>query len=551
MTSSSRRSTRPAHAPYPSRVPGFIEHWSRTVWAGISIILVILAGGATLRWPAAGWSFLPIAVFIIVGVLDMVQTSHSIRRNFPVLGHLRYVLESMRPEIRQYFVESDQEENPISREKRAIVYQRSKGQIDTLPFGTRRDVYRSGYEWINHSLAPASPSEEEFRVKIGGARCRQPYRAALLNISAMSFGSLSANAVLALNSGARRGGFYQNTGEGGISPYHLEPGGDLVWQIGTGYFGCRRTDGTFCPDAFAERAQQPQIKMIEIKLSQGAKPGHGGILPGPKVTEEIARIRNVPVGKDVNSPPAHVAFSTPRELLAFVDELRELSDGKPVGFKLCVGRRRHFLSVVKAMLETGSRPDFITVDGGEGGTGAAPLEFSNSVGMPLCDGLAFVHAALCGAGIRGEIRLIASGKVFTGFHLLSRLALGADLCNSARAMMIALGCIHALKCNTNHCPVGVATQNRRLMRGLVVADKAERVHHYQRKTVEAAKELLGAAGLGSPAEVCAEHIFRRACSGQIHSYAEIYPELESGSLVDGTAPEEWCRLWATATADRY
>ncbi|RMG46731.1 MAG: FMN-binding glutamate synthase family protein [Acidobacteria bacterium] len=538
----------PPRTPVPPRVPGFIEHWSPKVFLAVSAVALAATCVAGYFEHGALWCLVVIVPLVVLGLVDMFQTSHAIRRNFPVIGHLRYVLESLRPEIRQYFVESDLEENPISREKRSIVYQRAKGELDTLPFGTRADVYRVGYEWIAHSMAPvdASGEAESYRVAIGEGRCAKPYRAALLNVSAMSFGSLSANAILALNEGARLGGFYHNTGEGGISPYHLKPGGDLVWQIGTGYFGCRKPDGTFCPESFQKGAAHEQVRMIEVKLSQGAKPGHGGILPGRKVTEEIARIRHVPAGKDVISPPAHTAFRTPRELLAFLDELRELSGGKPVGFKLCVGRRRDFLAIVKAMVETGSHPDFITVDGGEGGTGAAPLEFSNSVGMPLADGLNFVHNALVGAGLREKVKIIAAGKITTGFHVLHKIALGADLTNAARAMMIALGCIQALKCNTNQCPVGVATQDPRLMRGLVVADKARRVANFQRKTVEAAFELLGAAGLRRPDELGPQHIFRRTASGQIRSLAEIHPPLSPGALLDGSAPEEWLRLWDAA-----
>jgi len=517
------------------------------------VAIVLIAGAVALIFvtPWAGLLLVPVAAFVAVGVADMVQRRHAIRRNFPVIGHLRYFFESLRPEVRQYFVESDSEENPISREKRAIVYQRAKGQVDTLAFGTRRDVYRPGYEWMNHSLAARAPHSEETRIRIGEGSAANPYDASILNISAMSFGALSSQAILALNRGARLGGFSHNTGEGGLSPYHLEPGGDIVWQIGTGYFGTRTCDGKFSPKDFAQNAGRESVKMIEIKLSQGAKPGHGGILPGAKVTPEIAAIRGVAAGRDVVSPPAHTAFSTPVEMMQFVSELRELSDGKPVGIKLCVGSRREVFALCKAMIETGIHPDFITVDGGEGGTGAAPLEFSNSVGSPLTDGLSFVHAALTGCDLRDAIRIIASGKITTGFHIVSKLALGADLCNSARGMMFALGCIQATKCNTNHCPVGIATQNPRLSNGLDVTDKAERVRSFHARTVESLYELLGAAGLDHPAQVRPRHILRRVGVGDVRSFEEIYPGVDPGALLAGSAPAPLMRLWDEARADSF
>ena len=390
------------------------------------------------------------------------------------------------------------------------------------------------------------------RIRIGGPACTQPYDASMLNISAMSYGSLSRSAVLALNEGARRGGFFHNTGEGGLSPYHLQPGGDLCWQIGTGYFGCRAADGGFDPAAFAERATLPQVKLIEIKLSQGAKPGHGGILPAAKVTPEISQIRRVPMGQDVLSPPAHRAFSTPLELCAFITQLRELSGGKPIGFKLAVGKRHEFLAICKAMVQSGVAPDFITVDGGEGGTGAAPLEFSNSVGAPLTEALIFVHNALVGCGLRGQIKVIASGKIITGFDMARRLAVGADLCNSARGMMFALGCIQALRCNSNHCPTGVATQDPSLERGLVVAEKAPRVEDFQRETVDALFELLAASGLHHPDDLRPEHVHRRVSASEVRHYGEFYHFLRPGELADGRCLDgEWQRLWAQARPESF
>ena len=495
----------------------------RNVFIAASAATLALVAAIATVWPPVFWSLLIIGPLILRGIADMVQTRQAVRRNFPVIGHGRYLLEQIRPEINQYFVESNYDGRPFSRNDRSVVYQRAKGELDTLPFGTQRDVYAAGYEWINHSLAPVEPDHTAARVRVGGAACRQPYSASIFNVSAMSYGSLSRNAVLALNAGAKIGGFAHNTGEGGLSPYHLEPGGDLVWQIGTGYFSCRTPDGHFSVDEFVKRATLPNVKMIEVKLSQGAKPGHGGILPAAKLTPEIAEIRGVPLGQDVLSPPAHTAFSTPIGLLRFLQTLREASGGKPVGFKLCVGKRYEFFGIVKAMLESGIRPDFITVDGGEGGTGAAPLEFSDSVGTPLNDGLAFVHNALVGANVRDGIRLIASGKVNTGFQIATKVALGADMCNAARAMMFALGCIQALRCHANTCPAGVTTHNPRLQRGLVVADKAERVASYCRNMNKEIDMIAHSCGLRQAREFRREHVRIVQGFGQSIAFNMLYP----------------------------
>jgi glutamate synthase domain-containing protein 2 len=448
---------------------------------------------------------------IYMGVADILQTRQSLKRNFPLLGRLRYVFEDLRPKIQQYFVESDTDGAPINRNDRSVIYQRAKKQVDTTPFGTQLDVYSEGYEWMNHSIVPIDFHKVDHspRVVVGNKDCKQPYAASVLNVSAMSFGSLSGNAVEALNAGAKIGGFAHNTGEGGISPHHLKYEGDLFWQIGTGYFGARSEDGNFSPDAFRKNAARPQVKMIEVKLSQGAKPGHGGILPAKKNTPEIAAIRLVKAGTTVFSPPFHSAFSTPREMILFIKQLRELSDGKPVGFKLCVGRKSEFISICKAMIELDTYPDFITVDGGEGGTGAAPPEFSNFVGMPLLDGLAFVDNMLKGFDIRQHIRLIASGKILTGFHMVRAIALGADMCNSARAMMMALGCIQALECNKNTCPTGVATQDPYFTKGLVVEDKKVRVANFHKHTVESFVELMAASGIDNPRKLNRHQINRR------------------------------------------
>ncbi|MCB9447009.1 MAG: FMN-binding glutamate synthase family protein [Flavobacteriales bacterium] len=471
------------------------------------------------------WAFVVVAPLVIIGYVDLLQKEHAIKRNFPVIGEMRYMLEKIRPEIMQYFVETDTEGRPINRIYRTMVYQRAKKVNDTTPFGTQMEVYSEGYEWMDHSIYPHSSGilEKEHRVKVGGAQCKQPYSASMLNVSAMSFGALSMRAVQALNLGAKMGGFAHNTGEGGLSPYHLQHGGDLIWQIGTGYFGCRTHDGNFDPDLFKEKSVLPQVKMIEIKISQGAKPGHGGILPASKNTEEIADIRGVKPHTDVHSPPGHKAFSTPEGCMEFIARLRELSGGKPIGFKLCIGKKQEFVDLCDAMLQTGIRPDFITIDGGEGGTGAAPVEFSNSLGMPLRDGLAFACDVLSAKGLKQDIKVIASGKVFTGFHMARVIALGADMVNSARGMMLALGCIQALRCNDNTCPTGVTTQNKSLMKGLVVEDKAKRVASFHRETLRAFIELIDAAGLSAPHELTRAHINRRVSMHKVMTYEEIYP----------------------------
>jgi len=490
--------------------------------AASSTLLIALS----LIWSPAIWLLVVLLAIIAIGVFDMLQTKHSIRRLYPVIGRFRYMLEAVRPEIQQYFVESDTSGTPIPREFRALIYQRSKGARDTRPFGTIFDTNRAGYEWVNHSLLAKHPKEHHPRVKFGGDQCTQPYMASPLNISAMSYGALSKNAIMALNKGAKKGGFSHNTGEGGLSPYHLEHGGDLVWQIGTGYFGCRDHDGNFNPELFRENAIRDAVKMIEIKLSQGAKPGHGGLLPAAKVTEEIAEIRNVPLGKDVLSPATHAMFSTPMGLLEFVQQLRELSGG--------------------------NLPDFITIDGGEGGTGAAPVEMTNSVGTPIRDAVLFVDRTLIGAGLRDNIRLIASGKMFSAFHILRAMALGADTVNSARGMMLALGCIQSRACNTDHCPTGIATQNPHRNKGLVVTDKSERVANFHQETITNLAELVGAAGLDRLDQLGPEHINRRVQGTEVKTYAQLYPKIEAGSLLsEDTIPEDWKEDWQNANAQAW
>ncbi|MEQ8301943.1 MAG: FMN-binding glutamate synthase family protein [Cyclobacteriaceae bacterium] len=505
----------------------------------IFIVSAILATAIIIFW-AYYWIdvlflFLIVGPLIVMGIQDITQKRQSVKRNFPVIGRLRYFFEMIRPEIQQYFIESDTDGAPINRNDRSVVYQRAKKQIDTTPFGTQQNTYAEGYEWITHSITPKDfhTMDHSPRVLVGEGRCKQPYKASVLNISAMSFGSLSGNAVEALNWGAQTGGFAHNTGEGGISDHHLKHGGDLIWQIGTGYFGARSKEGNFSPEAFTKNASHPNVKMIELKLSQGAKPGHGGILPGKKNTPEIAAIRGVEPGITVFSPPFHSAFSTPEGLINFVEQLRELSGGKPVGFKLCIGRKSEFLSICKAMVRLDKYPDFITVDGGEGGTGAAPPEFSNFVGMPLLDALDFVDNALRGFAIRDKMRLIVAGKILTGFHMVRAMALGANICYSARAMMMAAGCIQALRCNANDCPTGVATQVQSLAKGLVVEDKYQRVANFHKNTVESFVELMGACGLAHPSEIDRTHVYRRVFMNLVKTYEDIYPTIPTGCLLDG------------------
>jgi glutamate synthase domain-containing protein 2 len=520
----------------------------------ISIIVLIIWGVLIFFDVHFLWLGLLIVPILWMGISDILQKKHAIKSNFPVLGRLRYFMEVMRPKIYQYFIESDTNGTPFNRLQRSVVYQRSKNETDTQPFGTQLDVYDPGYEFVNHSMKAVhfDQLEENPRIKIGSSQCTKPYMASMFNISAMSFGSLSKTAILALNEGAKLGGFYHNTGEGGLSPYHLQMGGDVVWNIGTGYFSCRTPEGKFSEVEFEKRATLPNVKMIEIKFSQGAKPGHGGILPKAKVTDEIAAIRLVSKGQDILSPPTHSAFSTPRELMQFVRLLREKSGGKPIGIKLCVGRKYEFISLCKAMIEEKTYLDFITVDGGEGGTGAAPPEFSDHVGMPLRDALAFVYDTLKGYDLKNQIKIIASGKVISGFDIVRALSIGADVCNSARGMMFALGCIQALECNKNTCPTGIATQNPDLYKGLDVDSKSQRVNRYHRETIKNALELIAASGLSHPDEVDRWVVCRRIDANKIETLRETYPELKAGCLLDDeTIPEKWKRDCKKATADKF
>ncbi|OVZ65825.1 FMN-binding glutamate synthase family protein [Pigmentiphaga sp. NML030171] len=528
--------------------------WFTPRYTTLWLAVLGTAGFGLLAADDADWGIpaLIFAALLALGIVDLLQRKHAIRRNYPILGNLRFLFEFIRPELRQYFFEDDTKAAPFSRNQRSIVYQRAKQDIDKRPFGTQEDVYERRYEWINHSMAPVHIENFDFRVAVGGPDCTQPYSASIFNISAMSFGALSANAVTALNTGARKGNFAHDTGEGGISRYHRAPGGDLVWNIGSGYFGCRDADGSFSEEAFVANATSPQVRMIEIKLSQGAKPGHGGILPGAKVTPEIAEARGVLVGVDCNSPSRHGAFSTPIGLMQFVARLRRLSGGKPVGFKLCVGHPWEWFAIVKAMLQTGITPDFIVVDGAEGGTGAAPVEFTDHVGVPLQDGLLLVHNTLVGVNLRDRIRIGASGKIITAFDIARTLALGADWCNSARGFMFSLGCIQAQACHTDRCPTGVTTQDRLRQQALVVPDKAERVYNFHRNTLRALSELVSAAGLDHPSKLSAEHIVRRISGNEVKLLASLFPFLKRGELLAGTPPYEvYRKYWPMAQAESF
>ena len=498
-----------------------------------------------------GWLALVFMLLVGLGFRDTRQTRHSVLRNYPVIGHFRFLLEFIRPEMRQYFIEGDNEAAPFSRRQRSLVYQRAKGESDKRPFGTQMDVGAVGYEWINHSLQPTQLATHDFRVTIGGDRA-QPYNASVFNISAMSFGALSANAILALNAGAKRGNFAHDTGEGSISRYHKEMGGDLIWEIGSGYFGCRNDDGSFSESRFAENALQPQVKMIELKLSQGAKPGHGGVLPGPKVTPEIAAARGVPAWVDCVSPSSHGAFKTPIEMMHFIEKLRTLSGGKPTGFKLCIGHPWEWFAIAKAMVETGITPDFIVVDGAEGGTGAAPLEFTDHVGAPLQEGLMLVHNTLVGLNLRQKIKLGCAGKVVSAFDIARMLAIGADWCNSARGFMFSLGCIQAQSCHTGTCPTGVTTQDDQRARALVVPTKADRVYQYHRSTLIALQELVQAAGLDDPAKLTAAHIVRRSSEQSVKLLANLLPFVKPGELLSGESTQQVFRMyWPMAQASSF
>lgn len=509
---------------------------------------LVLSFGGHPVWLAIFCVLFPL---VLVGVFDITQSEHSLLRNYPVIGSVRWIFEALRPYLRQYLMEDDQSGRPFNREDRSIVYARAKNEEDRQPFGTQLDTYAAEYEWMTHSLAPAPVAKEPFRVEVGGPECARPYSASVLNISAMSFGSLGRNAIEALNLGARNGGFYHDTGEGGFSPYHRIHGGDIVWELGLGYFGARNRDGTFSPEHFAERAADDQVKMVEIKLSQGAKPGHGGVLPAAKVTPEIALTRGVPMGEDCISPSRHSAFSTPAQMMEFVARLRALSGGKPVGIKLCVGHPSEVFALAKAMVKTGIRPDFVVVDGAEGGTGAAPHELADHLGMPLREGLILMRNALVGTGLRSEVRLAASGKVTSGFSMAANMAIGADWCNAARAFMFSLGCVMSMRCHTGACPTGVTTNDPHLQRGLVVPEKAARVTSFQHHTVGALADLVAAAGLSHPRELLPHHVWHRVSPIEVKPLDRIYPFLAAGVLLEGPEETPYAAEWEAADADSF
>ncbi|MCJ2182203.1 FMN-binding glutamate synthase family protein [Novosphingobium sp. 1949] len=513
------------------------------------LILALVLVGAFVRW--LHWSLLITFPLLLLTAWDFVQDRHALRRNYPLIARVRWLFEDLRPFLRAYIVESDREGRPFTIDERALVYARAKGEVSTHPMGTELDVYSDEYEWLGHSIAPNEKAPDSWHVRVGSDHCAQPYDTALLNISAMSFGALSANAIEALNKGAAIGGFAHDTGEGSISRYHRKHGGDLIWELGSGYFGCRNKDGSFNPELFAEQAQDDQVKMVEIKLSQGAKPGHGGVLPGAKVTPEIADARKVDIGEDCISPAAHPAFSTPIELLEFVQRLRELSGGKPAGFKLCVGQPHEVMALMKAMIDTGITPDFIVVDGAEGGTGAAPQELTDNVGMPLREGLILMRNALVGTNLKDRIRLGASGKIHSGAGMARAFALGADWCNAARPFMFALGCVQSMKCHTGNCPTGVATQSEWRQRGLVVDDKAERVARFQKETLHALREIVVAMGYRSPWELTQHDMYQRIDSAKAGALDEVYRFLKPGQLLADPDSTHYARAWRVANAESF
>ncbi len=534
--------------------PSLLPFRGRFIAFTVTSLATLGFGAVWAANPDIHWLAIPFGIgffLTCVGIHDFFQTKHAILRNYPIMAHFRFIFESIRPEMRQYFFEGDKDGMPFSRDRRAVVYQRAKMMLDVRPFGTNYDVYSNGFEWMSHSISPRPVGKETFRIMIGDVDCTKPYSASVFNISAMSFGALSANAIRALNGGAKRGGFAHDTGEGGYSPYHREGGGDIIWEIGSGYFGARNPDGTFSPEKFAAGAANEQVKMVELKLSQGAKPGHGGVLPAPKVSHEISLTRGVPMGEDCVSPSSHSAFSTPVEMMQFIAEMRRLSGGKPAGFKLCIGHEWEFLAICKAMLETGIYPDFIVVDGKEGGTGAAPMEFVDHVGKPMRQGLYFVHNALIGIGARHRIKLGAAGKIITAFDIVRSMALGADWCNSARGFMFAVGCIQSQSCHTDRCPTGVATQDPTRQRALVVPDKIDRVFNFHRATLHELAELTAAAGLDHPSEFKPEHISRRISPSEVITFADLYPSLAEGELVAGSGNPRWRRPWDMAQAHSF
>lgn len=521
----------------------------------LSIILTYIAWSLYSKNIASwGWAIIP-TFLTFIGVYDITQKKHSILMNYPILGHMRYIIEYIRPELRQYLIEDDHQELPFSRNQRSLVYQRAKNMPDSRSFGANINMRQDNYEWATHSMKPSIIDSQDFRIVIGSER-EKPYSMSVLNISAMSFGALSANAIMALNKGAKIGAFAHDTGEGSVSPYHRKYGGDLIWEIGSGYFGCRTEDGKFSPEKFKETSSDPQIKMIEIKLSQGAKPGHGGVLPSAKITPEIAATRGIPMGVDCVSPANHSAFSNPIELMHFIQELRELSGDKPVGIKLCIGHKWEFYSMVKAMMKTGVTPDFIVVDGSEGGTGAAPIEFAENIGSPLHESLLFVTNTLNATGLRSKIKIGASGKIISAFDMVRAFALGADFLNSGRGFMFTLGCIQALSCSNSKCPTGIATQDPDRQKALDVESKAERVANFHKNTLHALKEVLQAMGVNHTNDIKPYHIMRRISPNKVCSYEEIMDFVPEGAVCSihscsTEVTEDFKRWWEKVDAESF
>lgn len=513
---------------------------------------LILAATAVCAFiPVLRWGLVLIVPLLAITLWDFFQSRHALRRNYPLLARIRWLFEDLRPFLRTYIVESDLEGRPFNIDERSLVYARAKGQLDSHPMGTELDVYSEEYQWLGHSIAPTDDNPETWHVSVGGPECRKPYDASLLNISAMSFGALSARAIEALNKGAALGGFAHNTGEGGICTYHRKHGGDLIWEIGSGYFGCRDENGRFDPARFAQRASEDQVKMIEIKLSQGAKPGHGGVLPGAKVTAQIADARGIPQGEDCISPAAHSAFSTPIQLLEWVAELRDLAGGKPVGLKLCVGLPHEIMALAKAMHETGIAPDYISVDGAEGGTGAAPQELTDNVGMPLREGLIAMRNVLVGTGLKDKVRIAAAGKIHSGAGMARAFALGADWCYAARAFMFSLGCVQSMKCHTGECPTGVATQTQWRQQGLVVEAKARRVAHFHKETLHSMRQIVVAMGLDRPWEISYRDFFQRIDAAKASPMNQVYQFLEPGQLLDDPDSTQYAHAWSIARAHTF
>ncbi len=504
------------------------------IWGRYSLLVYSgLISGLTFILSFYNLFFVPFFCFFIILFLislkDFLQKKRSVLSNFPLLGRFRFFLESIRPELRQYYWEADDDELPYSRNQRTMVYQRSKDEGGVRPFGSLEKMYENDFVWLNHSITPSKINDDNFRTKVG--KGKNAYEMSVLNISGTSFGAISPPAITSLNKAAKIGGFAHNTGEGSLSKYHESGEGDTIWQISTGYFGCRDKKGEFNPKNFSIKAKLDQVKMIEIKLSQGAKPGHGGMLLAPKVTSEIAETRGVEEGKDCISPPRHKEFSNPSQLLDFVEKLRKLSGGKPIGIKLCIGHPWEFISIVKTMVLEKRIIDFVTVDGSEGGTGAAPAEFTDHIGCPLKDAIVFVDNALVGANLRDRVKIGVSGKIVSAFDIAHVCALGADWVNMARPFMFSIGCIQCRSCHTGECPTGIATMDPMRYRAIDIEDRSNRAYNFHKNTLFVLKELLEAVGVTHPVQLNRRHIVRRLSESDIRLADQIYPKAVKGELL--------------------